>query len=286
MAALKIACAKLGLVIIDGIQSSRLTPGLVEILSRGDGAPFDSHVSIERIEPRAEFTTKQIANAITALGLAHGTVVAATPLEIWTQLIAEQGTRAVTGTKLNITDAVTFPMAINAVKGQDAVITYGVAMAKSTGVAPYGVTDAQTVPTTALLDAVYRLGDVTINTSMSPVKSINIDFGYQARFQHGEGIWPILCYIEQSQPLITIETELPTALSTLTVSGSDDIIGFTLAKRAQGGGLAGSGDLVFATHVQLVMPDGFSGGLDDLVVTSIRCRPVFDGTNNPITLTA
>ena len=280
-----ISALKLATSTIDGIVDSSVEPNIETILAGGDSLQWNTWASIESHRPQARFTTVKIGNAITTLGLA-ALAITESPLEIYTVLATHKGDRAATGDKINVTDAIVVPMTLEAAIGGAPTLSYGVFMGKEDGTAPYAVTTAQTIPTGLTVDELWRIGDVDVNSSsIGPVIGWTIDFGYQVEQDiDPESLYPTLVIVKLGQPRITIRTKSPTAIDDITLAGSSNVVALTLQARTIGGGIAATGHKVFSTHQNVVHVNSLGGSHGERAITEITCEPVFDGTNNPVTV--
>ena len=282
----QITALKQSTTVIDGIVNGSISPGLELFLGRSDSLKYATAVAIAQQRPAAQFGSLKIAAMNTLFGI-DGQAISATPLDFYTVVRTTGGSFLTTGEKISVNKGIIVPRTLSVRQGTPAVITYAVIMGGTAAdAAPFSTLSAQTAPVGMTVDEAFFLGAVTKGSGdLLEIVGWDIDFGFQIDVQMCDG-WQFPACVAWSvqQPTIRILSQESTALVAVTVDGDDDTVTLKLLKFLEGGFRAGTGDLTFSTHENIMHVESLGGNSGDDAETAIVVVPVFDGTNAPITV--
>ena len=278
------ACAS-SATVLDGVQDSRLSSGMSQILLGADGSPYNNWASVDRLAPVLSLTVVKIQQWLTFCGLA-GLAISTTPFDFDFVEDDPGATRKTTGLKGSISKGIIVPTRISAGAGGAATISYDVhAGGAAAGVAPVAFTAAQTVPTLSGVDEAFRMGPVTLNAvDLGIVTDWSIDLGFRIDPVYGSNSYPLQVNIAQVDPTITVTLTDMAQLASTGFVGTDDLVTLTLLACAQSATVAGTGDIVFETNQNHAYIQGGGASHPGQGSVQLVVKPTYDGTNLPVAI--
>lgn len=252
--------------------------------------------------PRASWTSKAIAKALTKAAMLGHEMQGATDTDSWLYLYARQhddgGTRKGDGfhKKYQIRKGLIVPTTLSCDHQGDALVSHDAFIIFDGTNDPIELFESQNLSTLALADDErFGLGSLVINSvSYSGVKSIEVAFGVNVVTESADGdIWPTFCSIRNIKPIVTWRG---VSVQWLKDTGGIPLTGGTGAhanttqyfrKRSAGGTFVANGT---AQHVKLTM-DGIvyiDPALDASGDEPAECTMImvcqYDGSNLPIVI--
>ena len=282
------------------IQSTRLSPGIRNILLAGAGMVDPSFAAAEIIAPSASISSTEIATILTAIGIAgvpFGSGLTYTGADVYLTQFDEGGTRK-TGSnhgKLASIKGIAVPRSITATQGGGpAVLNMDLVFVSTDGaVAPLIYSASAALPSAAVASEGFVLGPININgTSLPGIQSFTFDFGLGITLLSGDGeAHPTFAAIQSRGPSIRFSATKSTALTTITMlgtlQGATDSVCY-LRKLTEGGTRVANAT---AQHISFTVDEGriepddssydMGGSFQSYVIT-----PTYDGTNAIVVISA
>jgi hypothetical protein len=200
-------------VIIGGITQQNLNLGIELSNDASSGAVYPSVQSVNAQNPRASFTSYQIAKCLANIGVLGLDIGAlATGLKLWAYKHAEGGSRA-TGSNhrsFDVAAGLIVPRTITINHQGDATFAADVFVTHDGTNVPVIPTDSAAIPAGDSDDERYTLGSVTIESKAlnavgsGVLQSMTIDFGIQELVEGGgSDLYPTHASIMTASPVIT-----------------------------------------------------------------------------------
>lgn len=277
---------------IDQVTSFGISSGLEQFILSVDGGVDPTFAAVKSLVPKISLSTNAIASGLGVAGMNAANITS--DALFYFQKLADGGTRATGDSHLKMTVAkgMVFPRSISASHDEPAEMSYEVLCLTDGGGAPVVIEKNQALSGTPVVDQLYVAGPVVINgTTLSGVKSINIDFGIKETVLASDGeVYPSFAGIMNRQPKISIDLFDLDVMADFGIAGvpqgdTDTII--YLRKVAPGGTRVADAT---AEHIAFTIDAGHIGIGDsdakpgDPATAKLEITPIFDGTNDILTI--
>ena len=168
--------------LISQVVSTRLGPGVQELIAGGDGQVDPTYAAVMSQSPTFGWTTTAIKAGLDAIGIDGGKIAAApNDLDLYLQSYDAQGLRGAGSTHIKVTNAlgIIVPRSITASQGQVARYDMDAYLLSADGIAaPFTVTGSSALEGTPSVAEQFTLGPVKVNgTALEGVESTTITFG-------------------------------------------------------------------------------------------------------------
>lgn len=248
----------------------------------------------QKIAPR--FSTRSITAALDVTGVGGASIATVGPVSMYAQAWAAGGSRA-TGSahrKFTFSDGMILPRTLTVEQGGEARLDVDIVTSYDGTNDPIIIADAQSLPVTALTDAMFTLGGVTIGgVALTGVRRFQIDFGLDVVTEAADGdLWDTYVGIRAQQSVITVET---TAIATIAAAGiplsgkaaTHANTTLYVKKMLHGGSFVpdATAEHIAFTACGMIAPDSVFGASGNNPGTcGFRMPCSYDGTNLPITV--
>lgn len=271
--------------VIGGIRNQMVTSGIQTVVQGGSGSIDPSFTGVMFADPRIEFETVEIAEALTACGIAGDLP---TTLLCAFEANTLGGVRSGTHRTVTPFGALIVPRTLSVSQNSEATISYEIFCYGDATNAPFSVsTSAQTIG--QVVSEKFTLGKCTLGGTDFEAQSLNINFGIEVAVHSNSGVpWPLHVSIRNRRPVITITTLDVTKLATVWPGSGAMGLGvssgiFYLQKIAEGGGTrvaaATAEHIKFTVTEALATVSTIGGSHNAEVAMGITIEPAYDGTN-------
>ena len=279
-----------------GITSFRLPIGSQLRGTPTSAIPYPRFISLVRSNPGMEFSTLNVAAALTLVG-PMGASIAGDLGDVakgYATKFEQAASITAGGTHRSFLFAfgMVLPVGLSCAENGDAEISYVVVGYSNAGADPVIITESVSLPASTDTER-FTLGDTwTIGAvAIGQPRSLNIDFGITPKsLADAKEIYPSFVWKGSVNPVITatgfdIELLKAANIPLAGKAGTHANTKFFLAKRAQAGRLVSD---VTAEHIKFtadgmcVIEDGFSVAGQDEGEVSLRMECRYDGSNAPI----
>lgn len=293
MSLFTISVIKIAALVIKGIESSQLSPGLTEILLAGSGEVDASHSGISEVKPILSFSTTDIKSALVAFGGQNGTPIVPTTAEFlfWLQKSDAGGVRTAGANHIKATSTVgiVIPQTLTMPSGGQASISYQAIFLSPDGAAlPVIFTGSQALDAgQAGADDAYILGPVVLNgATIENVSEVTYDFGLTL-FEGIANPYMTEIAINSRRPKFSItcnDVEETTGWGLLgqAQDATDSII--SLYPVSEGAVPTASGALTFTIDQGVMSFDGVGGQHGEKASATIMLTPTFDGVADTVAI--
>lgn len=277
-------------------QSHNFNQNIVKMMS--DGAADPTFSAVGKLSSDIKFTTGKVATALANGGLS-GFVIdsdGTNPgVDFYLQQHQPGGTRK-TGSdhiKATLANGILVPQSLSAGSEDPAKLEFlAVGVYDGTN-DPISYTLNQALPAdTISADQMFFSGPVSINgTAIEGVQSFDLDFGVNLNRKGGDGLpYDTFVNIANREPVIKFTTlDVDTALSLVGPNGAGHTADchYYLRKAADGGTRvadATAQHIKLSTHKGSIIVRSINGGSGEIVGAEVEIHPVYDGTNDVITI--
>ena len=231
------------------VRSASFSPGLRTAVEVADGEVYATYSSLTAGAPSFRVTTADVDAALDAIAVA-GTAVSSNTA-MWSRAYSGGGSRVAGATashhKILVNAGLCVLRRLSARHGDHATVDFEVIANKSGSTAPVTYSEGVALPGSTLgADELWTLGSVSLNGAIEGVESVEVDFGVDVLSEAKDSdIYPTFLSVRRVMPSLRIRSTNIDLTSSLTEDGlsySASQVVVTLAKRAEGGTFAGSGD--------------------------------------------
>lgn len=261
------------------------------------GAVFTSIMSMIGQAPRATLSTLNIAAAL-AVVTQTGYAATGAGVKLYAYKHAADGTRAGASSHKSWTIAkgLVVPRRLSVQQGGEAALDLEIVARSDDGTThPVAIGESVSVPAFTDVER-FTLGPVTIGgVALDSVKSIEVDFGLSLNVDTADGyLYPMFISVGRATPRITIRGVSPQwckdsgAIAMLGQAATHANTKLYFRKRAANGTfvLDGTAEHVKITTAGLAYVSNVFSASSGPGETEITIAPIFDGTNNPLVISA
>lgn len=211
--------ATVGALTIKQCQSADFSPNNRIEAARASAALLPSELILMSSEPRARWTSQDIATIVGGVDELTGLNVASGNIYIPWRARANGGTfgGAGTGVRLTGTHGLLIPVSLTANINQLATVDLelGFRCSEASGfTAPVAFTGSLTLSDTSYTGT-FRLGPTTLDSvAVNTIQGITVNYGLQLEFEYDVGPYPVAMYITQSDPTIDVRFRSMALLNT------------------------------------------------------------------------
>ncbi len=275
----------IGGTLLHGITQQALNTG-TEVqgeISSGEVAPRFQSITAQK--PQAQFTTLEVAAALSACGT-MGMNIDGTDVLLFAQKRAAGGTFASGSVhrKYTLQHGILVPRTLSCDHQGNAQLSYEAIVTYDGENDPIVIAVAQALVAFSGTVARYSLGAVSVGgKTLAQVRNVSIDFGLTVESEGADSdVWDTEATIREVRPKITV-TVTDLSADSLALLGASGAASIQFRKRADGGTFAESGHLTITATGGLAYFDSpIDGSGSDSAQATIVCEPKYDGTNAPL----
>jgi hypothetical protein len=231
------------------------------------------------------FSTQDIGNALALCG-SLGISLASRPLKIYAQAGSDDGRRASAGHyQFTYSKGLLLPQSLDGNHQGDCSLSYMALVCWDGTNNPVVVSQVTNIPTITS-DSRWTLSSATIaGLAIPQLKSVRIQFGIKAEAEGADSdVWASHPSISAIQPVISI-TSSKISGDILPLIGSTGTFSIEFRKRLSGGTF-GTNTLTLSGSGMGNITKYFGASGNKAGEATFECRPMYDGTNDPIIITA
>lgn len=257
------------------------------------GELYARNAFITAQEPTLEFSTPAIASALAEIGVTGLALSGTESFTGYLQKKAQGGTHAsgANHRTYTVNEGLIIPTTLTCAHRGAAALGYRLAATDDESNDPVVIADSVALPSLPATDDEFTLGAISIGgTSITQKTNVSVDFGLGMRVEQADSdVWPEFAFIESIAPTVTIDVLDATAASIglVGLSGTHANTSIVFRQRESGGTFPDDPSDVTLTAAGLaVVTNRVRASMGDLASCQIVLHCTYDGTNNPIKLSA